>query len=627
MAAKAYPRWCPRRPGFTCWLGTWALGAVVGVAVALLSHAGYLEGLDFTWLDALLVANRPEGSVRAIKLVTAGDEDFAALGMRPAPGVFPRRVLAQTVDLLSEDRAGVVVVDLLLDLPAPDDGLLEKSLARAKDKGTVVILACSRGPTGFRWPLRRFAEHATVACVDLLTGPEGEARTIDPIMDTPQGPKLALAVAAYEAMHLRGVGSADVAKRPVIIHFRETGATFATYGLVDLLRGKVPAEWLAGAAVIVGRTDTVGADMHMVPVLPRAGGAGSALAPMNGPEIQANALGTLLSHRPPVRTTLAMDAGVQVGAAAVLALLLLWLGPAGGGCLGFVLIIALGGTASWAVFRSSGYMLNFAPTLLALAAYTWLAAWLQDRRLVGALGQLVGRDLARQVGRSLDFRAGAGRVVPISVLVFDVRGSSRMASESPPDAVGELLNHVLGAVGETVLAHGGMVNKFLGDGVLALFLPGMGGDDHAAQAVAAARDIAAKLPDRAGAEWAGKVGAPLDFVVAVHSGPAWVGFVGLPGRLEFTAVGDAVNVAFELQVEAKRIGCRILTSAQTAAASGMADIAQWRACTVDLPDQGTEINCYGLAAREVSEHDDDTPSKADGGVGSGAPGSSDGSGG
>jgi class 3 adenylate cyclase len=595
--------------------------------VAVLSHLGYLEGMDFAWLDALLAVNPPEGSVRAVKLVTAGDDDFAALGMRPAPGVFPRPLLARAIDRLSEDRAAVVVVDLLLDLPAPGDESVERALAQARDRGTVVVLACSRGPMGYRWPLRRFAKNARVACADLLSGPQGEARTIDPIVDTPEGPKRAVAVAAYEAMHLRGVGTADVPKRPVVIHFRENGATFATYGLVDLLRGKVPAEWLKGAAVILGRTDTVGADMHTVAIPPRAGDAGSALQPMSGPEIQANALGTLLGHRPPMRTTPAMDVGLQASAAAVLALLLLWLGPAGGGCLGFILVIGLGLTASIAVFRSSGYMLNFAPTLVALVAYTWLAAWLQDRRLVGALGQLVGRDVARQVGRSLDFRAGAGRVAPISVLVFDVRGSSRMASESPPEAVGALLNHVLGAVGHTVLAHRGMVNKFLGDGLMALFLPGMGGDDHAAQAVAAAKDIAATLPGKAGRRGRRRVGEELDFVVGVHSGPAWVGFVGLPGRLEFTAVGDAVNVAFELQVEAKRLGCRILVSEQTAEASGAADIAQWRSYRVDLPDQGTEIDCYGLAAREESGHDDDTCSKTDGGGGAGDPSGGDGAGG
>src|SRR5690606_1937979 len=110
-------------------------------------------------------------------------------------------------------------------------------------------------------------------------------------------------------------------------------------------------------------------------------------------------------------------------------------------------------------------------------------------------------------------------------------------------------------VSRAVRGPGGIVEKLLGDGVMALFIPAMVGGETAAPAIAAARRIL------------GEVSLPVG--VGIHTGPAWVGFVGgVEEVLEFTALGDAVNVASRLGSDAQ--AGEILMSAATGASAGLA---------------------------------------------------------
>jgi adenylate cyclase len=147
-----------------------------------------------------------------------------------------------------------------------------------------------------------------------------------------------------------------------------------------------------------------------------------------------------------------------------------------------------------------------------------------------------------------------GAELEISALFADIRGSTAMAeSMSPADysaAVGEYIRSTSHAIRQP----GGLVDKLLGDGVMALFVPGFVGGDHAGKAVEAARTILREVT--------------LPVGVGVHTGPAWVGFVGgVDEVLDFTALGDAVNAASRLGSAAGPH--ELLISAATARAAGV----------------------------------------------------------
>jgi adenylate cyclase len=108
--------------------------------------------------------------------------------------------------------------------------------------------------------------------------------------------------------------------------------------------------------------------------------------------------------------------------------------------------------------------------------------------------------------------------------------------------------------------HRGMINKYLGDGFMALFGAGDSGSDHACDAVSAGCEIL-RAVKRLNDELAAEKRAPIQIGIGIHFGPAIVGSVGSPQRLEFTAIGNTVNIASRIQGLTKTVGRPLLVTA------------------------------------------------------------------
>ena len=133
-----------------------------------------------------------------------------------------------------------------------------------------------------------------------------------------------------------------------------------------------------------------------------------------------------------------------------------------------------------------------------------------------------------------------GAEVEISVLFADVRGSTGLAEQTSAAQFRRLIQEFYGAATEAIEGSGGVVDKFLGDGVMALFIPVFTGEDHRARAIGAGVAILRSAQRPVFTEAGVHVG------VGVHGGPAFVGTIGSGDRIDFTALGDTVNVAARL---------------------------------------------------------------------------------
>jgi adenylate cyclase len=149
----------------------------------------------------------------------------------------------------------------------------------------------------------------------------------------------------------------------------------------------------------------------------------------------------------------------------------------------------------------------------------------------------------------------------ITVMFVDMRSSTSRASTSSPHEVVEIMNDFFRVTVRVVEEqHGGMVNKYLGDGFMAIFGAGDSTSNHACDAVAAGREILSavkKLND----ELAARNRAPIQIGIGIHSGPAIVGSIGSPQRLEFTAMGNTVNIASRIEALTKTTGRSLLVTA------------------------------------------------------------------
>ena len=196
---------------------------------------------------------------------------------------------------------------------------------------------------------------------------------------------------------------------------------------------------------------------------------------------------------------------------------------------------------------------------------------------------------ARIRGAAMSIKAGEGELRDVAILTADLRGFTRLSMELPPDEVMKVLQDYQGRVCPLIAATGGSIDKFLGDGILASFGAVMPSATAAADALRAADAVMA-----AAAAWREErraAGLPsLEIGLAVASGRVVFGAVGDGERLEFTVIGDAVNLAAKLEKHNKQEGTRALTDGETYA---LAERQGYRASTA--PERRPDRKVAGVA--------------------------------
>jgi adenylate cyclase len=191
-----------------------------------------------------------------------------------------------------------------------------------------------------------------------------------------------------------------------------------------------------------------------------------------------------------------------------------------------------------------------------------VAASTRDR-VTNLFGQHVSPQVVERL--LLDETATAGELRRVVVMFVDFRSFTAQAQQRSPKEVVERLDRAFAILVEILDRHGGIVNKFLGDGLLALFGAPIAHDDAVRQAVDAARDMLAAMErDNAAGDWALRIG------IGVHVGEVVAGTIGSPRRKEYTVIGDAVNLASRLESLNKELGTQCLISAAVYDALGEA---------------------------------------------------------
>ena len=156
-----------------------------------------------------------------------------------------------------------------------------------------------------------------------------------------------------------------------------------------------------------------------------------------------------------------------------------------------------------------------------------------------------------------------GQLVECTVLFSDIRGFTSLSEQMPPEQLIDLLNRYMSRMVDVVIANGGLVNKFGGDSLLAVFgSPLNPADNHAAQAIRAALQMQKSLKGF-NTEQKARSQPELQIGIGLASGPVVAGNVGGEGRIEYTVIGDTVNLAARLQDLTKQLSRSVLSSAVT----------------------------------------------------------------
>jgi len=342
------------------------------------------------------------------------------------------------------------------------------------------------------------------------------------------------------------------------VNFHGQAETIPTYSALQVVNGDLPLATFQDKIVFIGATTQSLHDINATPFVPQNPPG------VPGVEIMASALDTVLSG-----DYLHLRSGVCAGAVCPI--------PVRGPMLISIIVSGLLALAL-TVIRRTNLAIAALVGLLIAGVIVWLAAFILLRTeipLVAPLSTLfiafVTPTLERAVSEELEKRrvrgifemfispemvgqlieqgidAMRGRRAELTILFSDIRGFTTMSEKMTPEQLVDVLNEYLGAMTDVIHKHGGTVDKYEGDLVMAFFGAPVPYADHAQRAVRASIEMRVEL-DRLRQKWEGE-GKPfkLEMGIGLNTAEVFVGLVGSGRRVNYTVMGDGVNLASRLQ--------------------------------------------------------------------------------
>ncbi|MBI4370743.1 MAG: adenylate/guanylate cyclase domain-containing protein [Elusimicrobia bacterium] len=563
-----------------------------------IERPGVFTGVGCVWQD-LLFRLRPgvlrEGDPKLV-LAAVDDETGKAYGFP-----LPRGVYARALDALKSYGVRTVVFDVLLFEPGPEDAKLAAATRRFGRVVHLYTLARNAGNTLPVSVLRASTPFLGYPDITRLLDPDGHVRGFilfdpedrDPFReDAPAASLEAAALSAHLDVPVERI-AADRGLEPFgeyALNFRRVrtwprhehggaggaagepgiASSYRRISLVDVLSGRLsPAqrEALRGGLVILGSTTLGYYDHYPTPFLEAAPGA----------EFHMNAVDNALHgdalRRAPRFVTLLLMLGMlaasyalhrlstAAGAAGAAAALLGWLA-----------------FALW-VF-GKGWILEFVPpaavflfSYLVLTAHRALTEGAEKRQIKGMFGQFVSPEVVEELASNPEKARLGAQKREMTVLFLDIAHFTTISEKMGAEALMAFLNRYFSVLSRAILDRRGTIDKYIGDCIMAFWNAPLENPRHRADAVLAALDCQRAMAEL-NASLGGGLPQPPAIRIGVNSGEMNVGFTGTERKLQYTVIGDEVNLASRLEGANKFFGSKILVSG--AAFEGARDAVEAR---------------------------------------------------
>ena len=542
------------------------------LAAALLTAVaatGILRAADGVVSDGFYQHRSPtDGEIRIL-----GMDQRALEELGPMP--WPRDIMARAIDLLNSPPEGgpaVIGIDALYTGAGPDpqaDDALAEAAARG---GNVVVSSAAvfgeelieledgtaavdtRAVVGWDAPFPALEEAAAdTGHINVMSDKDGILRRAMLYVDAPDGRRVLSFPRVIYERYCAETGQ-PVNPPPersdgffYLPFTGEPGIYSDGYSILDLLDGTLDPAFFTGKIVLIGPYAPAMMDEYPTSI--------DHAHAMYGVEIHANTIDAFRSGFLP------RQAGdpVQLAVLFLLSALAAWFfrdRKVSHALAGWVGACALWLGLCLALYRA-GWVLHvlwvpLALTVLFIAsvALNYIRAQQARRQITDTFGRYVDPAVLRQLleigGESLEL---GGRTREIAVLFVDIRGFTAMSESLDPPTVVEIINRYLTLTAECIMRNHGTLDKFVGDCTMAFWNAPVEQEDPVYLACKAAVEMV-EGSQAVGEELLQRFGRTVSFGVGVHVGPAVVGNIGTPKRMDYTAIGDTVNTASRLESNA-----------------------------------------------------------------------------
>jgi adenylate cyclase len=570
-----------------------ALAALISAIIFTIEPHGFLAPLDLRAYDLLT-------AIKYFRIVPPTQPyqgpvfnvDFDENSVRQYNAFpIPRRLLAEILSKIAAGKPSVIGLDIILDRPR--DATEDQQLAKAIDDAGNVVLISEYGFTAHPQndPLDLFRKVAAgAAFADLPLDEDGAVRRTFLRVTTKDYKALSLPIALadlHSGQHLRPGGNQflffGASKLPLAatdpdtawINIDPQAAQRRLVPVSVLLSPSFDPTFFAGKIVVIGQSSEMGRDIFATP-LTRAGIQIAGRDFLSGGEIHAAAAATLLSGE--FLSTVGRVPRVIAGFTLALLVIIAafryrWYVSVAGTLFLAVVVFLLASL----LFSSYHFWLPFisieACTLAALPAGLGYRS-VEERRLKNAMTaerlqlmnlfeRYVSRDVAAEIWKNRDQIVLAGEERVATILFSDIRSFTATTAGVPSKEVLAWLNRYLTAMADVIKQNRGFLNKFIGDGIMVIFGAPLteGTQQDACRAVRCAQEMLAAVN-----QW-NATKSPADprlkIGIGIHTGQVTAGSVGSPDRLEYSVIGEAVNLASRLESLTKEFHTSLVLSPAT----------------------------------------------------------------
>jgi adenylate cyclase len=540
-----------------------ALGGVPIVDKAVRSGEEWSRDLRLPIGNLFHRAAKPNPDIVVISITESVLDAF------PYRSPVDRQFLSDLLNTLAAKHVRAIGVDVLFDRPTEPEK--DEALRRTLRTLPVPVVASFVDDPRLMEPeplkfLKDFVPPESRGMANIVTGDDNIVRAIYPGERQPDGSY----IPGLDRAILGRLGIATPEDQPRLRYLLPQADGTPPFAEIEADTVQfVPEEVLAGKIVLVGADLSI-TDRHLTPFT-RTLGAIDGQIP--GVVIHAHGLAQLLDGQgvkllPAPWPLVLMFALALVGSGLGRLGLPMWAKATGG--LGVVAVLWVGG---FVVYGLTELFVPLIQPTIVLAGASWLTDLFIGRQMrkqrnfmTNAMSRVVSTKVVDELLRDPSKLSIAATRREMTYLFTDVAGFTTLAESTTSDQLSSLLNHYLQGLCDEILAAEGTVCRFIGDAVFALWSAPIEQSDHAARAIACALAIDAhaekfRLAQKALGLSFGKTR------IGVHSGEAMVGFFGANDRMEYTALGDNVNLSSRLESLNKFFGTRIAISEETKALS------------------------------------------------------------